>query len=164
MAEKHGVLGAALLGAEVLDGAPVLSRHQLLGHAVAVKAGVAVLPPVLAQLVSEEQPAACKQEVTSPSTNAPAEGRSDQRNSPEGRRTVAAEVAVLVVDSLHLPGDLLDLAVLTQTRHEVGLLVLHGAVGAAEEHDLILHTHEKSPSAHQHLPSCLLHTTVFSGV
>lgn len=39
--------------------------------------------------------------------------------------TVTAEVAVFVVDSFGLSGDLLDLAVLTQTHHGVGLLVLH---------------------------------------
>lgn len=64
-------------------------------------------------------------------------------NPSEEPRTVAAEVAVLVVDSFHLPGDLLDLAVLAQTGHEVGLLVLHGAVGAAEKDDLILQTDEE---------------------
>lgn len=78
VAEEHGVFGAALLGAEVLDGAPVLSRHQLLGHAVAVKAGVAVSAPVLTQLMSEEEPAACKQEVMSLATNVYAERWSDQ--------------------------------------------------------------------------------------
>lgn len=55
MAEQHGVFGPALLGAELLDGSAVLGRHQLLGHTVAVNTGVAVLPPVLTQLVSEEE-------------------------------------------------------------------------------------------------------------
>jgi len=55
VAEEHGVFGPAVLGAEVLRGASVLSRHQPLGHAVAVDAGVAVTPPVLRQVVSVEE-------------------------------------------------------------------------------------------------------------
>jgi len=58
MAEEHGVFGPALLRAELLDGASVLSRQQLLRHAVAVDTGMAVFPPVFTQLVSEQQFAA----------------------------------------------------------------------------------------------------------
>lgn len=55
MAEEHGVFGPALLGAELLGRASILSRHQLLGHRVAVDAGVTVFPPVFSQVVSEEE-------------------------------------------------------------------------------------------------------------
>ena len=55
VAEEHGVFGPALLRAEVLRRASVLSRHQLLGHAVAVDAGVTVFPPVFSQVVSVEE-------------------------------------------------------------------------------------------------------------
>lgn len=55
MAEEHGVFGPALLRAELLGRASVLSRHQLLGHRVAVDAGVTVFPPVFSQVMSEEE-------------------------------------------------------------------------------------------------------------
>lgn len=58
MAEEHGVFGPALIGAELLRGASVLGRHQLLGHAVAVDAGETVFPPLFRHLVSEEELAA----------------------------------------------------------------------------------------------------------
>lgn len=55
MAEEHGVFGPALLRAELLGRASILSRHQLLGHRVAVDAGVTVFPPVFSQVVTEEE-------------------------------------------------------------------------------------------------------------
>lgn len=58
MAEEHGVSGPALLGAELLGRASVLSRHQLLGDGEAEGTGATVLAPHLSQVVSEEQLAA----------------------------------------------------------------------------------------------------------
>lgn len=55
VAEQHGVLGPALLRAELLRRASVLRRHQLLWNGVAVNTGVTVLPPVFTQVVSEQE-------------------------------------------------------------------------------------------------------------
>lgn len=55
MAEEHGVFGPALIRAELLSRASVLCRHQLLGHRVAVGAGVAVFAPVFRQVMSKEE-------------------------------------------------------------------------------------------------------------
>lgn len=117
MAEQHGVFGPALFRAELLRGASVLGRHQLLGNAVAVNARVTVFPPVFTQLVFEEELTAWKE----------SEQRLSRSWSKSTRAvlsvlTVAAEVAVLVVDPPGVSGDLLDLAVLTQTRHAAGFL------------------------------------------
>lgn len=61
MAEEHGVFGPALVGAELLGRASILSCHQLLGHRVAVDAGVTVFPPVFSQFVSKEELTAWKE-------------------------------------------------------------------------------------------------------
>ena len=61
VAEEHGVFGPALLRAELLGRAAVLRRHQLLGHRVAVGAGVTVFPPVFSQVVSIEELTACEE-------------------------------------------------------------------------------------------------------
>lgn len=55
MAEEYGVFGPAVIRAELLSRASILCRHQLLGHRVAVDAGVTVFPPVFSQVVSKEE-------------------------------------------------------------------------------------------------------------
>lgn len=55
MAEEHGVSEPALLRAELLNRASILSCHQLLGHTVAVDAGVTVFPPAFSQVMSKEE-------------------------------------------------------------------------------------------------------------
>lgn len=55
--------------------------------------------------------------------------------------TVAAEVTVFVVDSLHVSGDLFDHTVLAHTRHVVGFLKLVRTVHAAQKNHLVLHAH-----------------------
>lgn len=55
MAEEHGVFGPALIRAELLSRASVLCRHQLLGHRVAVGAGVTVFAPAFRQVMSKEE-------------------------------------------------------------------------------------------------------------
>lgn len=58
VAEQHGVFGPAVVGAEFLCGASVLSRHQLLGRGLAEDAGLTVFPPLSRQLLLEELRAA----------------------------------------------------------------------------------------------------------
>lgn len=55
MAEEHGVFGPALIRAELLSQASVLGRHQLLGHRVAVGAGLTVFAPAFRQVMSKEE-------------------------------------------------------------------------------------------------------------
>lgn len=141
MAEEHGVFGPAVIRAELLGRASVLCNHQLLGHGMAVDAGLTVFPPAFSQVVSKEELTAWEE------------------GGEEGLRvtmlhykchtfctlrykllTIAAEEAVFVVNSLGISGDLFYLTVFTQAGHIVGFLELLRAVHAAHENQLVLHT------------------------
>lgn len=143
MAEEHGVFGSAVLRTELLNRASVLCCHQLLGHTVAVDAGVTVFPPVFSQVVSKEELTAWEEggetlRDTMQASFTPLQDTNDDISNC--LLTVAAEEAVFVVNSFDVSGDLFDLTVFTQACHIVGLLELLRTVHAAHENYLVLHT------------------------
>lgn len=155
MAEEHGVFGPALIRAELLRGASVLCRHQLLGHRLAVGAGVTVFAPAFCQVVLKEELTAWRRGRRQVTTPTPLQDQAcmetvtcvqkvfcQPAQAPEECvPTVTAEEAVFVVDPPGISADLFRLTVFTRGCHKVGFLELLRTVHATHKHQLVLHTH-----------------------